>query len=82
MSEAQTLMVVHAHPDDEAIGTGGTFAYYKAQGVRTVLVMCTLGEEGEIVDSELDMPDNRARLAEIRYAELLESVKELGIDQL
>ncbi len=33
-NEPLTLMVVHAHPDDEAIGTGGTFARYAAEGVR------------------------------------------------
>lgn len=82
MSDRLTLMIVHAHPDDEAIGTGGTFARYKAEGVRTVLVTCTLGEEGEIVDSELDTPENRARLAEIRHQELLAAVDQLGIDQL
>jgi N-acetyl-1-D-myo-inositol-2-amino-2-deoxy-alpha-D-glucopyranoside deacetylase len=82
MTEPLTLMVVHAHPDDEAIGTGGTFAYYKERGVRTVLVMCTLGEEGEIVDSELDTPENHVRLAEIRYGELSAAAKQLGIDHI
>ncbi len=82
MSERLTLMAVHAHPDDEAIGTGGTFVRYKAEGVRTVLVTCTLGEEGEIVDQELDTPENRARLAEIRHAELTAAIKHLGIDHL
>ena len=48
MSEAPlTLMAVHAHPDDEAIGTGGILARYSAEGVRTVLVTCTNGELGD-----------------------------------
>ena len=42
-----TLMAVHAHPDDEAIGTGGILARYAAEGVRTVLVTCTNGELGD-----------------------------------
>ena len=42
-----TLMAVHAHPDDEAIGTGGILARYSAEGVRTVLVTCTNGELGD-----------------------------------
>ncbi len=44
-----TLMTVHAHPDDETIGTGGTMARAVADGQRVVLVTCTRGEMGEIV---------------------------------
>jgi LmbE family N-acetylglucosaminyl deacetylase len=42
-----TLMAVHAHPDDEATGTGGVFARYAAEGIRTVLVTCTDGGCGD-----------------------------------
>ena len=42
-----TLMCVHAHPDDEAISTGGILARYADEGVRTVLVTCTSGELGD-----------------------------------
>jgi LmbE family N-acetylglucosaminyl deacetylase len=42
-----TLMAVHAHPDDEATGTGGVLARYAAEGIRTVLVTCTDGECGD-----------------------------------
>ena len=42
-----TLMVVHAHPDDEALGTGGILARYADEGLRTVLVTCTNGELGD-----------------------------------
>jgi LmbE family N-acetylglucosaminyl deacetylase len=44
---ALTLMTVHAHPDDEAISTGGILARYSDEGVRTVLVTCTNGELGD-----------------------------------
>ncbi len=40
-------MAVHAHPDDEATGTGGVLARYAAEGVRTVLVTCTDGSCGD-----------------------------------
>jgi LmbE family N-acetylglucosaminyl deacetylase len=40
-------MAVHAHPDDEVLGTGGTLARYADEGVRTVLVTCTNGELGD-----------------------------------
>jgi LmbE family N-acetylglucosaminyl deacetylase len=42
-----TLMAVHAHPDDEATGTGGVLAKYAAEGVQTVLVTCTDGRCGD-----------------------------------
>jgi mycothiol conjugate amidase Mca len=72
-------MIVHAHPDDEVIGSGGTLARYGDAGVRTVLVTATLGEEGEIVVKEIDTPENHARLAEIRREELRSATEILGI---
>ena len=45
---ARRLLLVHAHPDDEVIGTGATMAHYAATGAHVTLVTCTLGEEGEI----------------------------------
>ncbi|MFJ8580106.1 N-acetyl-1-D-myo-inositol-2-amino-2-deoxy-alpha-D-glucopyranoside deacetylase [Micromonospora sp. NPDC093277] len=47
------LLLVHAHPDDESIGTGSTMAHYAATGAHVTLVTCTLGEEGEIHVPEL-----------------------------
>ena len=47
MSDGLTFMAVHAHPDDEAISTGGVLALLGRQGVRTVLVTCTDGEFGD-----------------------------------
>jgi N-acetyl-1-D-myo-inositol-2-amino-2-deoxy-alpha-D-glucopyranoside deacetylase len=77
-----TFMAVHAHPDDEIFGTGGTFALLSERGYRTVLVTATLGEEGEIVDPALDETAKQAmfpRLAEVRRKELQEAVTALKI---
>src|SRR5712691_10717212 len=76
-----TLMTVHAHPDDETIGTGGVMAKAVAEGRRVVLVTCTRGEMGEIVVPELDTPDNHRRLGEIRAAELEAAMGELGVTE-
>ena len=65
-----TLMTVHAHADDETIGTGGTMAKAVAEGRRVILVTCTRGEMGEIVVPDMDTPDNHRRLGEIRAGEL------------
>ena len=42
-------LFVHAHPDDEAITTGGTIAALVAAGADVRVVTCTLGEEGEVL---------------------------------
>ena len=74
-----TLMMVHAHPDDEAIGTGGILARYAAEGVRTVLVTCTRGEVGEIADPAVATPEN---LPEVRDAELRAACDLLRVTEL
>jgi N-acetyl-1-D-myo-inositol-2-amino-2-deoxy-alpha-D-glucopyranoside deacetylase len=74
-----TLMTVHAHPDDESIGTGGTMAKAIHEGHHVVLVTATRGELGEIVVPELDTPDNHRRLGEIRAGELETALGHLGV---
>jgi N-acetyl-1-D-myo-inositol-2-amino-2-deoxy-alpha-D-glucopyranoside deacetylase len=76
-----TLMTVHAHPDDESIGTGGTMAQAVRDGRRVIVVTCTRGELGEIVVPELDTPDNHRRLGELRAAELEAAMAELGVTE-
>jgi len=79
VTEKRTLLAVHAHPDDECIGTGGILARYAAEGARTILVTCTDGAVGEISDPALATPDN---LAEVRSKELDESVRILNVSRL
>ena len=78
---APTLMSIHAHPDDESIGCGGTMAKAVAAGRRVVLVTCTRGELGEIVVQDLDTPDNHRRLGELRAAELERAMGQLGVTE-
>jgi N-acetyl-1-D-myo-inositol-2-amino-2-deoxy-alpha-D-glucopyranoside deacetylase len=79
VTERRTLLAVHAHPDDECIGTGGILARYAAEGARTVLVTGTDGAVGEISDPSLATPDN---LAAVRSRELDASVRILGVGRL
>lgn len=74
------LLLVHAHPDDEAFGTGGLIARTVADGRRVDLVTCTGGEEGEIHDPTLDQDEAQPRLREIRERELRCSVDALRGD--
>jgi mycothiol conjugate amidase Mca len=82
MTETLTLLAVHAHPDDEVIGTGGILARYAAEGARAALVCATRGEVGEIVDPTIDEQEARPRLAEIREAELRAACAVLGVSDL
>jgi mycothiol S-conjugate amidase len=75
-------MQVHAHPDDEASKGAGTNAKYSAEGVRTVLVCCTGGEAGDILNPAVDTEEVRERLYEVRMQELAASVGALGYDAL
>src|SRR2546428_12881997 len=72
------LLQVHAHPDDEASKGAGTNARYAAEGVHTVLVTCTDGAEGDILNPAADSPEVRADLRAVRLAELDESARILG----
>jgi mycothiol S-conjugate amidase len=80
--EPLCLLQVHAHPDDEASKGAGTTARYHAEGARCVLVTCTGGEAGDILNPAADTPEVRARLFDVRMEELAESVRVLGYDAL
>ena len=75
-----TLLLVHAHPDDEAISTGGVMMKAKAHGHRVVLITATRGEVGEIYN--MDEAASRPRLAEIRTAEEKAAGEILGVDRI
>jgi mycothiol S-conjugate amidase len=76
------VLSVHAHPDDEASKGAATMARYASEGVRTVLVTCTGGEAGDILNPEADTEDVRADLAAVRRRELDDAVRIIGYDAL
>ena len=76
------LLTVHAHPDDESSKGAGTVAKYHAEGVHTVLVCCTGGEEGEILNPAMDKPEVRADLHGVRLAELERAAEVIGYDEV
>jgi mycothiol S-conjugate amidase len=82
MDEQLTLLTVHAHPDDEASKGAATVHRYHREGVRCVLVCCTGGEAGDILNPAMDRPDVRSRLVEVRQEELQRSVDVIGYDEL
>ena len=76
------LLVVRPHPDDANSATGGLLAYYQARGVRTGVVICTGGEEGEIRAPTLDPVAARPHLRAIRERELRQACALLGVAEL
>jgi mycothiol S-conjugate amidase len=76
------LLSVHAHPDDEASKGAGSVARYHAEGVRCVLVCCTGGEEGDILNPAMELPEVRDRLTDIRREELDRSAEIIGYDEV
>jgi mycothiol S-conjugate amidase len=76
------VLSVHAHPDDEASKGASTMARYGAEGIRTVLVTCTGGEAGDILNPAADTDEARTDLAAVRRRELEESVRIIGYDAL
>jgi mycothiol S-conjugate amidase len=76
------LLTVHAHPDDESSKGAGTVARYHADGVHSVLVCCTGGEAGDILNPAMDQPGVREHLPEVRRAELTRAASIIGYDEL
>jgi mycothiol S-conjugate amidase len=82
MSERLCLLTVHAHPDDESSKGAATVARYHAEGVHTVLVTCTGGEEGDILNPAMDLPEVRADIGAVRRVELEVATKIIGFDEV
>lgn len=79
-----TLMAVHAHPDDEATGTGGVLARAAAEGIRTVLVTCTDGRcgDGPAGLKPGDPGHDPEAVIQLRRRELAQSCAALNISDL
>jgi mycothiol S-conjugate amidase len=82
VSTARCILTVHAHPDDEASKGAGTIARYHAEGAHTVLVCCTGGEEGEVLNPALDTPEVHRDLAAVRREELARATEVIGYDEV
>jgi N-acetyl-1-D-myo-inositol-2-amino-2-deoxy-alpha-D-glucopyranoside deacetylase len=82
LAPRRRLLLVHAHPDDETLTTGGTIARYTAEPDTSVTVVtCTLGEQGEVIPPELALlaPDEADQLGGYRIGELAGACAALGV---
>ena len=76
------LMAVHAHPDDESSKGAATMARYVDEGADVLVVTCTGGERGSILNPALkDRPELEAKMAEVRRLEMARAREILGVGQ-
>ena len=80
-AEQLRLMAVHAHPDDESSKGAATMAKYVAEGVDVLVVTCTGGERGSVLNPKLDRPEVWENIADIRRDEMDPAREILGVDQ-
>jgi mycothiol S-conjugate amidase len=82
VTEQLRLMAVHAHPDDESSKGAATMAMYVAQGVDVLVVTCTGGERGSVLNPKLQGdPEVEANIHEIRRREMDSAREILGVRQ-
>jgi mycothiol S-conjugate amidase len=81
IQEQLRLMAVHAHPDDESSKGAATMARYVDEGVDVLVVTCTGGERGSILNPAMDRPEVLANMPEIRKAEMEKARQILGVRQ-
>lgn len=80
--DAEVVLLVHAHPDDETLATGALAAELSSRGARVVLLTATRGERGEVVPGPLSALAGTPALVSRREAELARAAQELGIREL
>jgi len=81
VAERLRLMAVHAHPDDESSKGAATMARYVDEGVDVLVVSCTGGERGDVLNPKLkDEPDLLRDMPEVRRREMAAAAAALGVN--
>jgi mycothiol S-conjugate amidase len=79
-AEPLRLMCVHAHPDDESSKGAATMSRYVDEGFEVLVVSCTGGERGDILNPALKgRPDIEDNISEIRKTEMARAQAILGV---
>ncbi len=73
------LMAVHAHPDDESSKGAATMARYVSEGHEVMVVTCTGGEAGSVLNPAMDRPEVRENMSRLRREEMARAAKILGV---
>jgi len=78
-TEKLRLISVHAHPDDESSKGAASTARYVAEGHDVMVVTCTGGERGSVLNPAMDRPEVHVNLRAIRREEMERAAKILGV---
>ncbi len=79
----QRLLAVHAHPDDESSKGAATYAYYRSRGAEVLVVSCTGGERGSILNDALTERSHAERdMAGLRHLEMQRAQAAMGIEHV
>lgn len=79
MADSRRALLLHAHPDDESLSTGGTIALLVAQGTHVTVLTGTRGERGEVVEGPLKKFEGTPGLTTLRENELAAAMSALGV---
>jgi mycothiol S-conjugate amidase len=80
MAEKLRLMTVHAHPDDESSKGAATLVKYVADGHEVMVVTCTGGERGSILNPAMERPDVLENMTAYRRKEMARAAEILGVE--
>ncbi len=78
-SDSLRLMAVHAHPDDESSKGAAVTARYVAEGVEVMVVTCTGGERGDVLNPAAQQRVDELGIHEVRRQEMAEAAQILGV---
>ena len=76
------LMAIHAHPDDESSKGAATMAKYAAEGNRVLVVTCTDGRRGDVLNPAMDRPGVLDNILEVRREEMARAAAALGVEHV
>ncbi|NLA56517.1 MAG: mycothiol conjugate amidase Mca [Corynebacterium humireducens] len=76
------LLAIHAHPDDEASKGAATSARYVAEGNRVMVLTCTGGERGDILNPAMDRPGVLENIVDVRREEMAAAAAALGVEHV
>lgn len=76
------LLAIHAHPDDESSKGAATMAKYAAEGHEVLVVTCTGGERGDILNPAMERPGVKENMNAVRREEMARAAAALGVDHV
>lgn len=79
---ATRLLAVHAHPDDESSKGAATLARYAHEGHPTMVLTCTGGERGDVLNPAMDKPGVKENMVAVRREEMARAVAALGVEHV